>query len=375
MQENRRTEFKVGMFLVIVLVLMTVMVFLMGREQRIFRKRAILHTTFLSAGGLKIGSQVRLAGLKIGVVEEIAFGTKTTDRRVYVRMKVLADSLSRVRSDSLARIQSRGLLGDSLVELTIGVKGEPLASGATVKGETSKGMADYMRDADAIVKRLHSSVESVDKILLQYRDPRLAKDVKRMTSALAGALERIKQGPGLAHDLLYSRKAARSIRVTLANLRRTSGLAVQTAGEVRKMATRARRAKGSVYHQLFVSDRGKQLMGEITAISTGTRKAIGSLNKILEAPNRRGTLLYTLLHTKQKDNLLANLTQASADLRTMMADIRRGKGTLGAIINDPTAFEDFKVILGQVKRSRIFRALIRFVIQRDDAAKGGRVRK
>ena len=140
------------------------------------------------------------------------------------------------------------------------------------------------------------------------------------------------------------------------------------------MAAAARRSKGSFYHQLFVSPAGKRLMRQLAAITTGTRRGVDSLNKILDAPNKKGTLLYAILHTRQKGNLLANLTSASADLRTMMADIRRGRGTLGAIINDPTAFEDFKVILGQVKRSRIFRALIRFVIQRDEQVKGGRVK-
>jgi len=85
--------------------------------------------------------------------------------------------------------------------------------------------------------------------------------------------------------------------------------------------------------------------------------------------------LYKLLYDKKTATLLVNLTKASKDIQTMIHDIRKGKGSLGAVLNDPTAFEDFKTILGQIKRSRIFRSMIRFIIKRDDSSvrQAGRV--
>jgi len=60
----------------------------------------------------------------------------------------------------------------------------------------------------------------------------------------------------------------------------------------------------------------------------------------------------------------------STDLRALLAGLREGKGTLGALLVDPSVYEDLKMLLGNVQRNQALRALVRYSIQRDDGSPG-----
>jgi phospholipid/cholesterol/gamma-HCH transport system substrate-binding protein len=55
----------------------------------------------------------------------------------------------------------------------------------------------------------------------------------------------------------------------------------------------------------------------------------------------------------------------SRTLKKVGDDVAAGKGTVGALLEDPTIYQDLKVILGGVKRNTLLKALVRFTIQRD----------
>jgi phospholipid/cholesterol/gamma-HCH transport system substrate-binding protein len=63
---------------------------------------------------------------------------------------------------------------------------------------------------------------------------------------------------------------------------------------------------------------------------------------------------------------LANVTAMTADLRAIVADMRRGKGTVGALLVDPSIYEDVKTMVGNVSRNDILRALVRYSIRQDE---------
>ena len=64
----------------------------------------------------------------------------------------------------------------------------------------------------------------------------------------------------------------------------------------------------------------------------------------------------------------------------MMAEIEKGRGTIGGLMVDPSVYEDLKTILGNVKRNVLLKALIRFTINTGDIERpsqlvGGAFRK
>ncbi len=58
----------------------------------------------------------------------------------------------------------------------------------------------------------------------------------------------------------------------------------------------------------------------------------------------------------------------SVDMKQIVADVRSGKGTLGALLVDPSVYEDLKLVLGNVERNKALRALVRYSIRRDEAS-------
>jgi phospholipid/cholesterol/gamma-HCH transport system substrate-binding protein len=56
----------------------------------------------------------------------------------------------------------------------------------------------------------------------------------------------------------------------------------------------------------------------------------------------------------------------SDDLRAIVGDIRQGKGTLGALIVDPTLYEDVRSVVSNVERNEVLRALVRYSIKADE---------
>jgi phospholipid/cholesterol/gamma-HCH transport system substrate-binding protein len=72
--------------------------------------------------------------------------------------------------------------------------------------------------------------------------------------------------------------------------------------------------------------------------------------------------------------VMSNLNQASTDFRQIMSDMRAGKGTLGALLVDPSVYEDVKLMLGNVQRNQALRALVRYSIKRDEKSPSVEVR-
>src|ERR1700744_4309311 len=92
----------------------------LGTPRSLFARKVTLHTTFQNTSGLLVGSAVRLAGVDIGSGRSIHFDRDPRVRHVDVDLGVRADSLVRIRKDSVAQVTSKGLLGDMIVDISLG---------------------------------------------------------------------------------------------------------------------------------------------------------------------------------------------------------------------------------------------------------------
>ena len=61
---------------------------------------------------------------------------------------------------------------------------------------------------------------------------------------------------------------------------------------------------------------------------------------------------------------MSNLASSSENLNSIMKKINQGDGTLGALINDRSAYEDLKAILGGARRSKLFQYMIRYSVKK-----------
>lgn len=87
-----------------------------------------LKARFDSAAGLSPGSDVRIGGIKIGVVSGLSLDSETY--QAMVQMQIRKDT--KIPRDSSAAIVSNGLLGDKYVELIPGGDEKMLANGGVI---------------------------------------------------------------------------------------------------------------------------------------------------------------------------------------------------------------------------------------------------
>jgi phospholipid/cholesterol/gamma-HCH transport system substrate-binding protein len=269
MKAKKFTELKVGIFVVVILFLFGAGVFVIGSHQKYFQRQYTLWASFSNIQGLIVGAPVNLAGLTVGRVNAIIFPEDPRDKTIKVELKIKKGIQKRIREDSIASIQTMGLLGDKYVEISLGSpENKVLQDG------------DYIESANpfdllAYAAKLEEAIDVINTILI---------DVREISGQVRG-------GKGLLHAILYDP------------------------------------AGGKLVNNLSV--------------------ASGSL-----------------------DDLMKDLSSTAKSADNIVKKVERGEGTLGAIVNDPTVYEDLKVILGGAKRSTIIKALVRYTIKQKKAEQG-----
>src|SRR5688572_3618059 len=77
----------------------------------VLQSQYTLHGVFRHVKGLHMGSEVSLAGLRIGVVRKIRISEENR-RDLIVEMSLSRDVQDYIRKDSIAQIRTQGVLGD-----------------------------------------------------------------------------------------------------------------------------------------------------------------------------------------------------------------------------------------------------------------------
>lgn len=381
-------EVKVGIFVFLLIALTVTVIFLLGSKSNLFTEQVTLKTSFKSASGLRVGAQIRLAGVQVGQVGAIHFGDNPRDPLVTVEMKVARAVLPRITKLSRARIDSMGLLGDKIIDISVGEKGEPVEPDDSLEGVAPMeymALLNTAQDALGDVKEIASRLRALVGV---YSNPAIHEDVVGIFSSTRKLLTEAAQGRGLVYTLLFDRAFVANIkglandaRRALANAGATvsrfgeAGLALTSAfGEVGRILKNIRRGKGTTLHTLLY---GKD---QVTPVFEAARKAAHTLNELLvKARDGRG-LAHAILNEKRGKEILDNLILASRSAKSLTDSLREvgrkvaaGEGSLGALLTDPTLYEDLRSMVGNLRRNRVLRALVRFALERQPAPPPGPV--
>lgn len=126
---NARTlELGVGMFVVIGLLAIGYLAVTIGGARFWKAENYSLSARFTNVGGLLPGSEVRIAGVRVGSVRAVRL-----DPSGHAALVVLDLPLDlSLDDDTIASIRSNGLLGDKFVSLSPGGSGIPLQAGDVI---------------------------------------------------------------------------------------------------------------------------------------------------------------------------------------------------------------------------------------------------
>ncbi|MCL2625347.1 MAG: MlaD family protein [Cystobacterineae bacterium] len=354
-ERERHLVWKAGIFVGIGLLLAGLVIFLLGREKGLFSSQISYRSAFANIDGLQLDSPVRLGGLQVGRVKKIEFSDDIEDSRVLVEFEVEKVYADRIREDSVVRIASRGVLGDKTIDVSIGSPEKPVAQhNAFLEARTSGDIAELLNRAGEIVDNVLDITRGVKGGVDIYASPQFAKSITEAVDSLRGVLVGIESGPGALHTLIFDKQLGEDAKVLLRELSSSAVKLDKALGNVDGLISEVRKGDGLV---------GALLKDKKTVVAfQSLGDAASELALLVKgARENSGGAVYRLLYGESA-SLIDDLAASTGDLKAIMGKVRSGEGSLGAIINDPSVYEDLKEILGNIKRNRLLRELVRLSI-------------
>ncbi len=306
---NAQMSARVGLFLLIGLALIWVTYESLGSSSLNSKNAYTLIAPFRNLKELKAGDDVRMAGVKIGVVS----ATRLTGRKA--EAVLLIEETVQIARDSNATIAMAGLLGSNYVSLDLGNE----SAGFFNDGETLNAVDSP--DLNAVIAQMGEIGKKIDGALGQF------------SGALGG-----ENGGGLLAkvDELVDENRARIGEIT-ANLQDITGKVNRGEGTLGKLIN-----DEAGYERLVLA------VDEIKAAAAETKTFISSAQGIIDQVKSGEGTLGTLLYDGESG---ANIKVVAKNLREISDKLNQGQGTLGKLINDETLFLDAQSTLRKVDRA------------------------
>ena len=381
-------QLRIGALVLAAIVLFVGFILSVGKRSALFEQRYSLWTSFNSTEGLAVGAPVRLAGVTVGNVTRIAFGRDLKDRRIVLTLSVEQRVQDRIREDSVASIGTIGLVGDKVLDITVGSLDRPaLLTGARLASVDPIDYSALLQKGDQILEHVTNISASLDEFLAGGQSATGKRNLNETLRSLRNTVVEVEKGPGLLHDVIYGKEGAdllgRVDRVAQ-SLERTARAIETEHGLLHGLIfTPQDETLGRLTHALSGLDdlvrearEGRGLLHALiydpqaTAFLTRLDRTSQELEGLVRSARDGKGLVPSLLFNPQGAKVLDDVRVAAQDLRAVAADLqsitaglRRGEGTIGGLLEDPTIYEDLSALLRGANRSLLLRGLIRSTVE------------
>jgi phospholipid/cholesterol/gamma-HCH transport system substrate-binding protein len=338
-------EMKVGIFVIVALLLFSALILQQSWGLSWFSRSLKMMTYLPDVGGLKPGAPVWLAGMEIGRVrsvtiippevypanasiyreiERIKKEIESTDpslsanskniedlhehlrslkeniRIVEVQLEIRPQYLNRIGKDSEVSIESRGLIGDSFINISPGTYGEPPPKRGdyyVIESVLRPGFREIMGGANDVVANFGVLSEQFKNIVLKFNAEKL--------------------GSGVADTLEDLQKAVRQANLTFE--RATALVDSLNSGK----GTFGRIVSDPELYQRLISS-----LEKFNQIAENIQNGKGTIGKLINDPQVYNSAAETL----KKAELI-------------MDRIEKGEGTLGRLSKDAELYDKSKIAL------------------------------
>jgi phospholipid/cholesterol/gamma-HCH transport system substrate-binding protein len=355
-------EVKVGAFVFAGLLVIGVVIFMIGDERRLFESHVDYYAAFEDVQGLKPGSPVRMGGVDVGRVGKVAYSQDLKDNRLRVVLEIVEGEAQRVRQDSVASIGNKGLLGDKMVVITVGSLSEPpLPPESTIKSEQGRDMSEMLDKLSSIGDRVDQVMRNLETTTGTLAEKEFRDDIQSGVSSLSSILRDANEGDGYLGRFLRDPEEANRISRAVENFEKTATEARQAIAGLNRSIDRVNSGPGLAHEVLYGEDSAKTVAqfgraaDELATTLQGVREGNGLARSIIYGDDESAALM-------------SDMNEVAKDLRAIVSGVRQGKGTIGALLVDPSVYEDLKLVLGNVERNKALRALVRYSIRQDEKA-------
>ncbi|HJX93345.1 MAG TPA: MlaD family protein [Pyrinomonadaceae bacterium] len=306
-------QLRVGIFVLVAVVILVFLVLNASGDINPFSKKLHLRARFVDANGLREGSEVRLAGVRVGKVDRIALlAPSDVPNAPRVEAVMTIDSTidgqpanQRIRSDSTAQQASPSLLGNEmLINITPGTAvGSPVSENAILPSSSSNTVNDFATSGTDLAQRL-----------------------SKLSDEISGIVRDVKDGKGTVGRLFSDEALYNNLNATIR--------------ETEDVMTQVRSGNGSAGR--FINDpalynNANDIAVQLRAIAADLRAGRGTAGKLLTDDE-----FYTRIN-RTADKLDRSVDQVNL----MITDINTGHGTLGKLIKDEQVYNDARAAIAR----------------------------
>ena len=196
---------RLGAFIVVTLAILVTGVFIIGSKKYLFNSTYQLKAQFDNVVGLDTGGDVRVGGVHSGTVRNILL-PHGTGAKVTVIMDLDKSTHEIIKQDSVATIETEGLLGNQYLAISFGSAGKAeVRDGDTISSQPPLEMADLLQKTSGI---LDSSQQAIQNATLA-------------TANLKSISAKIDGGEGTAGALVNDKQLYNNLEQTSSAMRDT----------------------------------------------------------------------------------------------------------------------------------------------------------
>jgi phospholipid/cholesterol/gamma-HCH transport system substrate-binding protein len=300
-------ELRIGLVAVVAIAAIVVSILLFARVGALHGDTKKLYITSPDVTGVLSGTEVWVAGIKVGLVSDVRFRDITTDtlQRVLIEADILADRLPLIRKDARADIGPGGtLIGSPVVFIKPGTsRTAAVKEGDTIHSASSSRIAAVGSQIDTLVTDLGTLGRTSGQLVDKLGDPtntvgamrtRGVQQLGKFTGVISSFSDRATQGSG------------------------TLGLAYR--GAVGARIKRVMAAKDSI---AFLISSGNGSVGRFRRDSTlgrevaSVRLGVDSLRSLMSTPGNSVSRL------RSDKTLKSEVARAKIQLDSLMKDFKK----------------------------------------------------
>lgn len=339
------SQLRVGIFVLLAIAILVFLVLNASGDINPFSRKLHLKARFVDANGLREGSEVRLAGVRVGKVDQISLLSPSdvpNAPRVEVLMTIDSSidgrpANERIRSDSTAEQGSPSLLGNEmLINITPGTSvGSPVQDYAVLPSSSSNTVNDFAKSGTDLAQRLSKLSDEINGIVKDVKEGkgtvgrlfsdealynnlnatiRETEDVMRQVRSGNGSAGRFINDPALYNN---ANEIAVSLRAIAADLRSGRG----TAGRL-------------------LTD--EELYNRINRTADKLDRSVEQINSVVTEVNEGRGTLGRLIRDEQIYNdaraAIARFNTTAERIDNLVAAAQRGEGTVGRLLTDDTLY-------------------------------------
>jgi phospholipid/cholesterol/gamma-HCH transport system substrate-binding protein len=154
---------RLGAFIVVTLAILVTGVFIIGSKQYLFSSTYQLKAQFDNVEGLDAGADVRVGGVHSGTVSSIVLPHKPGEK-VTVVMDLGKSTHEIIKQDSVATIETEGLLGNQYLAVSFGSSGQAdVRNGDTIASEPPLEMSDLLKKTSGILDSSQQAMQNATR--------------------------------------------------------------------------------------------------------------------------------------------------------------------------------------------------------------------